>query len=111
MSITFSFVDPGYSYSNVTSSIEADLNKSSIAAPLYDISRTVTLTATLTPLVSEQCQKVTLINSTTSSIFASINSGSVISIPAAAGYTFNSAFNTNEIFVSGSGTVGYIVSK
>ena len=104
-------MDPGYSYSNVTSSIEADLNKSTTSAPLFDISRAVTLTGTLTPLVSEQCQTVTLINSTTSSIFASINSGSVITIPASAGYTFNSAFNTNEISVSGSGTVGYIVSK
>lgn len=109
--IILTLMDPGYSYSNVTSSLESDLNKSSLSAPLYDISRNVTLTGTLTSLPNEKCQVVTLINSTTASIFAAINNGGIIAIPANGGYTFNSAFNTNEISVSGSGTVGYVVSK
>jgi hypothetical protein len=106
-----SLIDPGYSYSSNKGTLDQTLNKGSEYAPLFDISRTVTLTGTLTNLPSEACQLVTLINNSGSVLFLSINSGSVLSIPADAGYTVNSVNNTNLVRVSGSGTLGYVVSK
>lgn len=106
-----SLIDPGYSYSSNKGTPSQTLNKGSEYAPLFDISRTVTLTGTLTNLPSEVCQLVTLINNSGSILFLSINSGSVLSIPADSGYTVNSVNNTNLVRVSGSGTLGYVVSK
>ncbi len=104
------YIDPGYTYSNNTGSYETSMGKSSISAPLFDVSNTVTLTSTLTPLSSSVAQIVTLINNTGAAVSASINNGSTISIPNTSGYSFN-AFNANIIKVAGSGILSYTISK
>ena len=106
-----SLIDPGYSYSSNKGTPSQTLNKGSEYAPLFDISRTVTLTGTMTSLPSEACQELTLINSSGASLFFNVNSGSVISVPNNTNYSVNSVNNANLVNVSGSGILGYIVSK
>lgn len=107
-------LEPGYSYStyNVTASMGALADaKSSIAAPLVDFSRTVTVSGTLTSLSSSAAQKVTLLASGSGPLYFSINGGSpvqaIMNIPIEL-----SVLNANQIQVSGStATLNYIVSK
>jgi hypothetical protein len=106
-----SLIEPGYSYSSNKGTLDQTLNKGSESAPLFDISRTVTLTATMSNLPNEACQVLTLINSLADPLFFNVNSGSVITLPIETGYTVNSVNNANLVSVSGSGTLGYIVSK
>lgn len=106
-----SLIDPGYSYSSNIGTPSQTLNKGSESAPLFDISRTVTLTGTLTNLPSEGCQELNLINNSGASLFFSINSGSVITLPIDTGYTVNAVNNANLVRVSGSGVLSYVVSK
>jgi hypothetical protein len=106
-----SLIDPGYSYSSNIGTPSQTLNKGSQSAPLFDISRTVTLTGTLTNLPSEGCQELNLINNSGTSLFFSVNSGSVITLPANAVYPVNAVNNTNLVSVSGSGVLSYVVSK
>jgi hypothetical protein len=75
-----------------------------------DYSRTVTLTATLTALASEVCQEVTLVNYTANDLNFSVKAGATVVIPDKAGITL-SVENANEISVSGTGVLSYIVSK
>lgn len=75
-----------------------------------DITRTVELTASLTPLNSEKAVYVTLFNTTGGPIDITINSGDSISIPTSFAITID-VVNTGVISVTGSGTLSYIVSK
>jgi hypothetical protein len=104
-------IDPGYSYSSNKGTPSQTLNKGSESAPLFNISRAVTLTGTMTNLPSEACQELTLINSSGTSLFFNVNSGSVITLPNNANYPINSVSNANLVSVSGSGILGYVISK
>ena len=75
-----------------------------------DITRSVALTGTLTPLTSESAVYVTLINTTGSNVNLSINGGASIVIPDKSGFTID-VVDPITISVSGSGTLSYIVSK
>jgi len=105
-------LEPGYTYStgNVTGSTGPLDVKSSTSAPLVDFSRTVTATGTLTGLPAESSQQVNIINSSAGILYVSVNSGSAISLPTSTGALF-STINTSVIRISGSGAIGYIVSK
>jgi hypothetical protein len=102
-------LEPGYTYSSGVATASAADGKTSISAPLFDITRTATATGTLTALANDPCQGVTIINSSGATLFVSANSGSSISIPANSGFSFN-VFNAAQLRISGSGTVGYTVS-
>jgi hypothetical protein len=103
-------LEPGYTYSNSVVTASAADGKTSVSAPLFDITRTATATGTLTALTAEACQGVTIINSSGNTLFVSSNSGSALSIPANSGFSFN-IFNTSQLQISGSGVIGYTVSK
>jgi uncharacterized protein YaiE (UPF0345 family) len=103
-------LEPGYTYSNSVVTASAADGKTSVSAPLFDISRTATATGTATALPAEACQGVTIINSSGNTLFVSSNSGSALSIPANSGFSFN-IFNTSQLQISGSGAIGYTVSK
>ena len=105
-------LEPGYTYTTgtVTGSLGPLDVKSSTSAPLVDFSRTVTATGTLTGLPAETCQQVNIINSSLAGLYVLVNSGSAILLPLSAGAVF-SVINTNQIQISGSGAIGYIVSK
>lgn len=75
-----------------------------------DYSRTVALTGSLTPLTSEVVKEVTLINYTNDDLNISVKAGATIVIPDKAGITL-SVENANEISVSGTGVLSYVVSK
>ena len=75
-----------------------------------DITRTVALSGTLTPLTSESAVYVTIINTTGSNVNLSVNGGASIIIPDKAGLTID-VVDTGAISVSGSNTLSYIVSK
>ena len=102
-------LEPGYTYSSGVATGSAADGKTSIAAPLFDITRTATATGTLTALASDPCQGVTIINSSGNTLFVSANNGNAISIAANSGFSFN-VFNANQIRISGSGAIGYTVS-
>lgn len=102
-------LEPGYTYSSGVATGSAADGKTSISAPLFDITRAATATGTLTALPAETCQGVTIMNSTGTPLFVIANGGSVVSIPAYSGFSFN-VFNTNQLQISGSGTIGYTVS-
>jgi uncharacterized protein YaiE (UPF0345 family) len=103
-------LEPGYTYSNSVATASAADGKTSISAPLFDITRTATATGTATALTAEACQGVTIINSSGNTLFVIANSGSAVSIPANSGFSFN-VFNTSQLQISGSGAIGYTVSK
>lgn len=75
-----------------------------------DITRSVVLTGTLTPLTSESAVYVTIINTTGANVNMSINGGASIVIPDKSGITLDTV-DPNTISVSGTGTLSYIVSK
>lgn len=75
-----------------------------------DISRNVVLTPTLTPLFAEKCVYVTIINTTGDNIEVSINNTQSVTLPNKAGITID-VIRTEEISVSGTGTLDYVVSK
>ena len=75
-----------------------------------DITRSVALTGTLTPLTSESAVYVTVINTTGANLNIAINGGPAIVIPDKAGLTID-VIDTGAISVSGSSTLSYIVSK
>lgn len=75
-----------------------------------DITRTVALSGTLTPLNSESAVYVTVVNTTGADVNISINGGASIVIPDKAGLTID-VVDTGAISVSGSNTLSYIVSK
>lgn len=75
-----------------------------------DITRSVVLTGTLTPLNAEKAVYVTLLNTTGADLNISINGGASIIIPDKAGLTID-VVDPNTISVSGTGTLSYIVSK
>ena len=103
-------LEPGYTYSSGVATASAADGKTSISAPLIDYSRTATATGTLTSLTTEACQGITVINSSGATLFISANSGGAISIAAGSGFSFN-VDNANELRISGSGAIGYTVSK
>jgi hypothetical protein len=103
-------LEPGYTYSSGVATASAADGKTSISAPLFDFSRTATATVTLTGLPAESSQQVNIINSSAGILYVSVNSGSSISLPASTGALF-SVINTSVIRISGSGEIGYIVSK
>ena len=103
-------LEPGYTYSSGVATASAADGKTSIAAPLIDYTRTATATGTLVALTSEACQGVTIINSSGATLFVVVNGGSAQSIPANSGFSYN-VFNANQIQISGSGAIGYTVSK
>ena len=103
-------LEPGYTYSSGVATASAADGKTSIAAPLFDITRTATATGTLTALANDPCQGVTIINSSGATLFVVANGGSAISIPANSGFSFN-VFNANQLQISGSGAIGYTVSE
>ena len=102
-------LEPGYTYSSGVATASAADGKTSISAPLFDITRTATATVTLTSLTSEACQGITIINSSAGTLFVSANSGSAISIATGSVFSFN-VFNANQLRISGSGAIGYTVS-
>jgi hypothetical protein len=75
-----------------------------------DITRTVALTGTLTPLNSESAVYVTIINTTGVNLNVSTNGGASIVIPDKAGLTID-VVDPGTISVSGTGTLSYVVSK
>ena len=75
-----------------------------------DITRSVALTGTLTPLTSESVVYVTIINTTGADVNMSINGGASIVIPDKSGITLDTV-DPGTISVSGTGTLSYIVSK
>ncbi len=75
-----------------------------------DITRSVILTGSLTPLVSESAVYVTIINTTGSNVNLSVNGGASIIIPDKAGITVDT-IDPASISVSGAGTLSYVVSK
>ena len=75
-----------------------------------DITRTVVLSGTLSPLTSESAVYVTIINTTGVNANISINGGASIVIPDKSGLTID-VVDPNTISVSGTGTLSYIVSK
>lgn len=75
-----------------------------------DITRSVALTGTLTPLTSESAVYVTIINTTGADVNMSINGGASIVIPDKSGITLDTV-DPGTISVSGTGTLSYIVSK
>ena len=75
-----------------------------------DITRSVALTGTLTPLTSESAVYVTIINTTGSNVNLSLNGGASIVIPDKSGITLDTV-DPGTISVSGTGTLSYIVSK
>lgn len=75
-----------------------------------DISRNVTLTGALIPLPAEKCIQVTIINTTGSDIYFSANNTESIILADKGGVTLDVS-NTEQISVSGTGTLSYIVSK
>jgi hypothetical protein len=103
-------LEPGYTYSSGVATGSAADGKTSISAPLFDITRTATATGTATALSAESCQGVTIINSSGNTLFVIANNGGPVSIPANSGFSFN-VFNTNQLQISGSGAIGYTVSK
>lgn len=106
-------IEPGYTYSDNTGSYATSLGKSSISAPLYDVSRRFTLTtSSLVALPNESCQYVSIINNTGFFVTASVNntiSGSIF-IPSGTGYVFN-VLNTSYLSFAGTGSIGYVVTK
>jgi len=75
-----------------------------------DYSRTVALTGSLAALTSEPVNEVTLINYTGNDLNISVKGGATIVIPDKAGITL-SVNNANEVSVSGTGVLSYVVSK
>ena len=75
-----------------------------------DITRSVALTGTLTPLSSESAVYVTIINTTGADVNMSLNGGASIVIPDKSGITLDTV-DPGTISVSGTGTLSYIVSK
>ena len=102
-------LEPGYTYSSGVATASAADGKTSMSAPLFDITRTTTATVTLTSLANDPCQGVTIINSSGAPLFISANSGSAISIATGSVFSFN-VFNANQLRISGSGAIGYTVS-
>jgi hypothetical protein len=94
---------------------ETTLSKAELTAiktelSTLDYSRTVTLTGSLAALSSEVCQEVTLINYTDNDLNISVKLGATIVIPDKAGITL-SVDNANDVRVSGTGVLSYVVSK
>ncbi len=79
--------------------------------PGVDITETVALTGSLTALSSTQreCMAVTIVNATGSNSTVACNSSTGIVIPDGGVITF-SVTDMRNIKVSGSGTLGYIVT-
>jgi len=75
-----------------------------------DKSFNVTLSGALIPLPAEASLSVTLVNTTGNDVSVSINNTVPITLPDKAGVTLE-VVNANEISVSGSGTLSYIVSR
>jgi hypothetical protein len=90
--------------------IKDDVTQVTSELTTLDYSRTVTLTGTLTALPSEIAQEVTLINYTANDLNISVKAGATIVIPDKAGITL-SVDNANDIRVSGTGVLSYVVSK
>lgn len=85
-------------------------------APASDVSRSVVLTGSLVSLPLELCKYVTLMNTTGSSVSFQVNSptsgtsAATISLPTGSGVTIETC-ETDNVKVSGSGTLSYIVSQ
>jgi hypothetical protein len=75
-----------------------------------DISRNVTLTGALIPLNAEKSICVTLINTTGGDVYFSVNNTTSITLPDKTGVTLD-VNKAEQIAVSGTGTLTYIVSK
>jgi hypothetical protein len=81
-----------------------------------DVSRSLTLTGSLTALPAECCKFVTLMNTTGSNLSFTVNnatsgvSGATILLPTSAGISIDTS-NTSNVKVSGTGTLYYIVSQ
>lgn len=79
-----------------------------------DVTRSVALTPVSTPLPSEKCVYVTIVNTTGGDVFIDVNSATLagvpITLPDKAGITIDTV-NTGTIGVSGTGNLSYIVSK
>jgi len=75
-----------------------------------DISRNVTLTGALIPLSAEKCIGVTIINTTGANVFFSVNNTASVTLLDKAGVSLDVS-NTEQVSVSGTGTLSYIVSK
>lgn len=81
-----------------------------------DVTRSIVLSGTLTSLPYELCRYVTLLNTTTSAVSFQINSptsgtsAATITLPIGSGVTIETC-QTDNVKVSGSGTLGYVVSQ
>jgi hypothetical protein len=75
-----------------------------------DVSRNVVLNGALTPLFSEKCVSVTLINTTGEDMSFSVNNTASITLPDKTGVTLD-VDTTDQISVAGLNTLSYIVSK
>jgi len=75
-----------------------------------DLSRNIVLNGALTPLVSEKCVYVTIINTTGGDITFSVNNTVPVTLPDKSGITLD-VNTTEQISVAGTGTLSYIVSK
>lgn len=81
-----------------------------------DVTRSVVLTGSLVALPSECCKYVTLMNTTASAVSfkadssTSGTSAATIILPAGSGVTIETC-QTETVSMSGSGTLGYIVSQ
>jgi hypothetical protein len=81
-----------------------------------DVSRSITLSGSLTALPSECCRFVTLMNTTGSTVTFTVNnsmsgtSGSSVVLPNNSGVSIDTS-NTVNVKVLGTGTLYYIVSQ
>lgn len=75
-----------------------------------DVSRNISLTGALTPLFSEKCVSVTIINTTGADVTFTANNTAPITLPDKSGVTVD-VNTTDQISVAGSNTLSYIVSK
>lgn len=79
-----------------------------------DVTRIVALNQASTPLPSEKCVYVTILNTTGADVYidvnATANAGVPITLPDQSGITID-VVTTDVIGVSGSGNLSYIVSK
>lgn len=81
-----------------------------------DVSRSIVLSGTLTALPTELCRYVTLLNTTGTAVSFQVNSATsgtgaaTITLPTGSGVTIETC-ETDFVKVSGSGTLGYIVSQ
>ena len=104
-------LEPGYTYTTsiATGSSSVFDVKNSTSAPLVDLSKNITANGSLTALPKEQCQQIKLIPSS-SNIYISINSGSIMQLSPGIQLTINTQ-NSNNIRISGSGDCPYILSR